>query len=319
MLILSFGLLVLVELGYFSVARKAGIVDHPNDRTLHELPTIRGGGVVFYFSVILYTVYSGSLNLWFLAGLTFVAAVGLLDDIISLGSTVRFTIQVAAFGLVLVEMGVFSMGVLFALLIWTVAVAALNAYNFMDGVNGMTGGYSLVAVGTLYQLNQTYAHFVDKYLLIIIIMSLTIFTFFNFRRKAVCFAGDVGSYSIAFVILYLLLLVSVKSGNYIFILFLALYGVDTALTIVHRLIRRENIFKAHRLHLFQVLVYRYNLSHRTVSLVYVLVQLVINAVLIGCLGLSQSYQYLIGIGILLLLSAVYVYLKFGVANRVEAV
>ena len=308
-LVLSFVLLLIVELMYFLLARKYSIVDHPNERTLHERPTIRGGGVVFYFAVILYGIFTGWFELWFFVGLTLVSVIGLLDDVISLKSSIRFLVQVMAFGFLFYELNLWSLELWIVLLMWIVAVGTLNAYNFMDGVNGMTGGYSLVTMGSLIAVDQTRIDFVDDSFLWFIVMALVVFNFFNFRKKAICFAGDVGSYSMAFIIIYLLLLLSIKSNNYIFILFLALYGIDTVLTILHRLLRKENIFKPHRFHLFQVLVSHYKLSHLQVSSIYLVVQLIVNVILMACLNQSHGAQYMIGMGILFMLASLYSVLK----------
>lgn len=316
-LLFSFLILVFIELGYFSLARRFGIVDRPNDRTLHELPTIRGGGVIFYIVVVLYFIFSGRLEIWFLIGLSLVSAVGLLDDIFNLKSSIRFIFQVAAFWLLFWGLGWLSFGFLIVLITSVVVVGTLNAYNFMDGVNGMTGAYSLVALGSLIVINLYHVNFIDKNFLTLIVLSLIIFNFFNFRKKAVCFAGDVGSYSIAFIVIYLILLASIKTGNFIFVLFLALYGVDTALTIVHRLLRKENIFKPHRLHLFQVLVYHYKISHLGISSIYAFTQLLINGLLFACLGIDQSTQYIIGLVILFLLVSVYVSLKVKIFSEIQ--
>ncbi len=245
------------------------------------------------------------------------SAVGLLDDIFNLKSSIRFIFQVAAFWLLFWGLGWLSFGFLIVLITSVVVVGTLNAYNFMDGVNGMTGAYSLVALGSLIVINLYHVNFIDKNFLTLIVLSLIIFNFFNFRKKAVCFAGDVGSYSIAFIVIYLILLASIKTGNFIFVLFLALYGVDTALTIVHRLLRKENIFKPHRLHLFQVLVYHYKISHLGISSIYAFTQLLINGLLFACLGIDQSTQYIIGLVILFLLVSVYVSLKVKIFSEIQ--
>jgi len=80
-----------------------------------------------------------------------------------------------------------------------VCVGIINAYNFMDGINGITGGYSLSVLLPLIYLNTT-DNFISQDYLYVVGMSLLVFCFFNFRKKAKCFAGDVGSISIAFIL-----------------------------------------------------------------------------------------------------------------------
>ena len=82
---------------------------------------------------------------------------------------------------------------------WYVVIAfifctgVINAYNFMDGINGITGGYSLVVLGALAYINCAVTQFVMPELIYIAIAGCLVFCFFNFRKKAKCFAGDCGS------------------------------------------------------------------------------------------------------------------------------
>jgi UDP-N-acetylmuramyl pentapeptide phosphotransferase/UDP-N-acetylglucosamine-1-phosphate transferase len=104
--------------------------------------------------------------------------------------------------------------------------------------------------------------------------------FFNYRKKAKCFAGDIGSIAIAFWIIYLVLKLILLTNSIIWLLFLAVYGVDAICTILHRLYLKQNIFEAHRLHLYQVLSNEYKIQHRLVSLFYAIAQLLISVVVI---------------------------------------
>ena len=108
------------------------------------------------------------------------------------------------------------------------------------------------------------------------ILGCVVFLFFNFRQKAACFAGDVGSVTIAFWIISLLLKLIFISGDWKYLLFLSVYGVDTILTIIHRLFLKQNIFKAHRLHFYQILANERKKPHLVVTSIYAIVQLLIN-------------------------------------------
>jgi UDP-N-acetylmuramyl pentapeptide phosphotransferase/UDP-N-acetylglucosamine-1-phosphate transferase len=171
----------------------------------------------------------------------------------------------------------------------------------MDGINGITGGYSLVVVGALWYINQFVTPFVDASFLYLVMLSLLVFNFFNFRKKAKCFAGDVGAITIAFIIVFLLGLLIIETGDFSYILLLALYGVDTILTIVHRLMLKENIFEAHRKHLFQIMANELKMPHTLVSAIYMVVQAVISA---GLIVSTSHYGY--ALGVLLVFSVVYV-------------
>jgi len=177
----------------------------------------------------------------------------------------------------------------------------INAYNFMDGINGMAGGYSLVIIGALWYINTYQVAFMDNNLLYVLMLSLLVFNWFNFREKARCFSGDVGSVSIAFMLVFLLGLLIIKTGDFSYILLLALYGVDTILTIIHRLLLHENIFKPHRKHLYQLMANELHIPHVIVSSVYMLLQSLITAGLIG-----THYHYAYACLMVVLLSVVYV-------------
>jgi len=156
----------------------------------------------------------------------------------------------------------------------------VNAYNFMDGINGITGLYSIAVLASLQYVNLTYGSFVHPDLIWFPMLASVVFLFFNFRKRARCFAGDVGSVAIAFWIVTLLLLLIIKTENLIWLGFLMVYGVDSVCTILHRLYLRQNILEAHRLHFYQILANEKQMPHRVVSLIYFGVQLLCSALII---------------------------------------
>jgi UDP-N-acetylmuramyl pentapeptide phosphotransferase/UDP-N-acetylglucosamine-1-phosphate transferase len=118
--------------------------------------------------------------------------------------------------------------------------------------------------------------FVDDKLLLVLMLALLVFNFFNFRTKAKCFAGDVGALSIAFTIVFLLGRLMIQTGDLSYIVLLALYGVDTVLTIIHRLMLKENIFKPHRKHLYQIMANELKLPHVLVATLYSCLQIILS-------------------------------------------
>jgi UDP-N-acetylmuramyl pentapeptide phosphotransferase/UDP-N-acetylglucosamine-1-phosphate transferase len=275
-LFIIFLMLIALELLYFKVALKYGIIDKPNIRSSHKHITLRGGGVIFYFGALLFTAFYGCQYAWFLLGLTFVAAISFVDDIHSLPNRYRVTTHLIAILLMIYQWGVFcgyDWWVIVLLLI--VCTGVINAFNFMDGINGMTGGYAIAIIIPLIILNRQIS-FINENFLIVSLMSLLIFCFFNYRGKAKCFAGDVGSFSIAFIVLFALGSLMFKTGEFYYIIFLLLYGVDSVLTITHRLMLHENIFKAHRKHLYQIMANELHIPHVVVSTVYFALQIVIS-------------------------------------------
>jgi len=188
------------------------------------------------------------------------------------------------------QLGLFNLPWYFTLVALVFCTGVLNAYNFMDGINGITSGYSMVIIGALWYINTFQVVFVDNNLIYVLLIALLIFNFFNFRTKAKCFAGDVGAISIAFVIVFLLGLLMLKTNDYSYIILLGLYGVDTILTIIHRLMLKENIFKPHRNHMYQIMANELKIPHVVVSGVYCFVQALIA---IGLIITQHHYLYLI--------------------------
>lgn len=302
-------LLFAISLLYFRLARKYNIVDLPNHRTMHEGATIRGGGIVILLGVSIFSFFINDVGIYFSAGLIILGITGFTDDLIDLPSHVRFPIQVISVLLILADLDMFGSNILLLILITVIATGVLNAYNFMDGINGITGGYSLVILLSLVYVNNDIQPFVSNEFLLFIILVLLVFSYFNFRTRAVCFAGDVGSLTIAFIIVYLILRLINESQQFIYVLFLTLYGIDTVFTIVQRLMIRENIFDAHRLHLFQVVVSKTRMSHLFMSIMYMVGQAIVNFIVIMLVPMTAAQQLVYSGIMLVLLSILYIGIK----------
>jgi UDP-N-acetylmuramyl pentapeptide phosphotransferase/UDP-N-acetylglucosamine-1-phosphate transferase len=212
------------------------------------------------------------------AGATLIGVISFLDDRIDLSSRIRILFHLIAVSLLFYSLPMFGILAWWAILaLYILVIGIINAYNFMDGINGITGLYSLVVLGGLQYVNLNQVSFVEPDMIWLPMLSCVVFLFFNFRKRAKCFAGDVGSVTMAFWVMFLLLTLILNTGNWAYMLFLAVYGVDSVLTIIHRIILRQNIFDAHRLHLYQIMANEQKISHRLVSLIYALVQIVIVA------------------------------------------
>lgn len=294
-------LLFLVELFYFHIADKYNIIDKPNERSSHTRITLRGGGIIFYLGALAYFLTNQFEYPWFMLALTLVTVISFVDDIHSISQGLRLVFHFTAMGLM------FYQWELFTLPWWTVVVALIactgiiNAYNFMDGINGITGGYSLVVLGALAFINHWVVSFVEPGLIYTMLCAVLVFNFFNFRKRAKCFAGDVGAVSIAFIILFLIGKLIIDTEDFSWIVLLAVYGADSVLTIVHRLMLHENIGLPHRKHLYQIMANELKIPHVAVSLTYMVVQGVVVA---GYLVLRE-YGYVYLAGSILLLSILY--------------
>ncbi|HBO06584.1 MULTISPECIES: glycosyltransferase family 4 protein [Bacteroides] len=270
-------LLFLAELFYFKVADKYNIIDKPNERSSHTRITLRGGGVIFYFGALVYFLTSGFEYPWFMLALTFVAIISFIDDIRSTSQKLRLVFHFSAMALMFYQWGLFSLSWWWIIIALIICIGIINAYNFMDGINGITGGYSLVVLLSLAYINEEVTPFVEQELIYTVIMSVLVFCFFNFRKKARCFAGDVGSVSIAFILLFLLGKLIIQTGDFSWIILLSVYGVDSVLTIFHRLMLHENIGLPHRKHLYQLMANELRIPHVVVSVIYMVLQFLIVA------------------------------------------
>ena len=296
--ILFFIALVVIEISYFKIANHFNIIDKPNDRSSHSDITLRGGGIIFYIGVLLNFLFEGFQYPLFFLGLTFITFISFADDLHSQSSKLRLTVQFAAMALMFYQWGLYSQHWYFTLFALIFCTGILNAYNFMDGINGITGGYSLVVIGAFWFINTYMVQFVENKFIYAVISALLVFNFFNFRTKAKCFAGDVGAISIAFIILFLLGLLVIKTDDFSYIIILVVYGIDTVLTIIHRLLLKENIFQPHRMHVFQIMANELKIPHLLVSSFYAILQLLIIVGFILC----KSYSYwFLGIIILILI------------------
>jgi len=292
------------ELAYFRIANHFNIIDKPNERSSHTRITLRGGGIIFYINVLIYFLFEGFQNPWFFTGLSLITFVSFADDMRPQPFKLRLLVHFIAMLFLFYQWDLFLYPWYFTLIAIIICTGILNAFNFMDGINGITGGYSLVVVCTLWYINSYQIRFIDTTFIYYIILALIVFDFFNFRKNAKCFAGDVGAISVAFILVFLLGLLILKSHDFSYIILLAVYGVDSVLTIIHRLILKENIFEPHRKHLFQLLANELKLPHLLVTSIYMLLQAII---VLGLLFVQNRLIYSIIVIVILVFS--YILLK----------
>ena len=261
-------LLFLTELFYFRVADKFNIIDKPNERSSHSRITLRGGGIIFYFGALAYFLTNDWEYPWFILALSLITFISFVDDIRSTSQGLRLVFHFSAMALMFYQWGLFSLSWWWIIIALIVCTGIINAYNFMDGINGITGGYSLIILGALAYINEEMVSFAEPALIYTVLCSVVVFCFFNFRRKAKCFAGDVGSVGIAFILLFLIGKLILKTEDFSWMILLAVYGVDSVLTIIHRLMLHENIGLPHRKHMYQLMANELKIPHVGVSLIY---------------------------------------------------
>ena len=300
-------ILVLAELVYFHIAERCGIVDKPNVRSSHSKVVLRGGGIIFLIGGWIWAAFFGCQYPWFLIGMTLVAGVSFIDDIHSLPDSVRLVMQFVAMAMMFYQLDILHPSLWWAVILaLIVCVGAMNIYNFMDGINGITAGYSLAVLVPLL-LKNSMGEFVNSDLIIVTILAVLVFSFFNFRQKnkARCFAGDVGAIGIAFILLFLIGRLIVKTEDVTWLVFLVVYGVDGMLTIFHRIMLREHLGQAHRKHAYQLMANELGMSHVTVSLIYFGLQLAISLVMVYLVPETALAHWVYLVAVVLLLSLGY--------------
>lgn len=308
-------LMLAVMLVYFKLADRYNIIDKPNERSSHSSITIRGGGIIFPVAALLWFFVYGFQQPYMIAGLLAMSVVSFLDDVLTLSSKIRILVHLVAVSLLFCQLQLFGLHWYIVLVAYIFTIGWINAFNFMDGINGITVLYAMVALITFAFLNLRLP-FTSSELLILLILAGIIFGWFNMRTRARCFAGDVGSVSLAFLLAWFMLSLIMHTGRPEYILFFSLYAIDSVFTIIHRLMKRENIFQAHRTHLYQYLSNEMGWPHVWVSVLYALVQLSINALVIilvkmGIMNLWLAFALLAG------LSAVYLVFRVVVLDRIQ--
>ena len=322
-----FILLLIAELVYFRIADKYNIIDKPNQRSSHSTIVLRGGGIIFLIGAWVWSAFFGFEYPWFLAGVTLIAGVSFVDDIRSLPDSVRLVAQFAAAAMAFYQLDILHWSmwwiVLVALIVY---VGATNVINFMDGINGITAGYALAVLVPLGLLNTNYQElsmnlatncssvfssdgvFVDQSLIVASIIAAIVFCIFNFRPKgkAKCFAGDVGSIGIAFIMLFLLGNVIIKTEDITWLIFLLVYGVDGCLTIIHRIMLHENLGEAHRKHAYQIMANELKIGHVKVTLLYMAMQLAVSLGFVYLCPNTALCHWMYLLGALVVLAIAYV-------------
>ena len=315
-------ILVIAELCYFKIADHYNIIDKPNERSSHTKIVLRGGGIIFTIGLWIWSAFFGFQYPWLLAGVTLAAGISFVDDIHSLLDSVRLVVQFTAMFLVFQETGLLHWDMWWIVPIaLIVAVGGTNIFNFMDGVNGITAGYSLamlvpllLANRSIGKLGMTDGAFVEESYLIVAIIGVLVFSWFNFRPrgKAKCFAGDVGSIGMALILVFAVGRLMMATGDVTWIVLFLVYGVDGMMTIFHRIMLHEHLGEAHRKHAYQLMANELKMSHVVVSLIYTGLQLVVS---LGFIYLCPNtilahWIYLVGAGALLAIAYVLFKMKY---------
>ena len=301
-------ILLAAEIVYFRIADKYNIIDKPNERSSHSTIVLRGGGIIFMLGLWIWAAFYGFGYPWFVVAVTLIAGVSFVDDIRSLPDSVRLVAQFVAMGLMFYQMDMLHWEMWWVVILaLIVSVGATNIINFMDGINGITGGYALASLIPIYILNKEMG-FVEESLVVTVTLADVVFCLFNFRPngKAKCFAGDVGSIGIAFILLFMIGQLIMRTGDVTYLVFLLVYGVDGCLTIIHRIMLHENLGEAHRKHAYQLMANELKIGHVKVSLLYLGVQLMVSLGFVFIVPDTVLAHWIYLIGALVVLAVAYV-------------
>ena len=308
-------ILFLLQNIYIIFAKKYNVVDNPTSRSSHKLITIRGGGIIIPISLLIYFIITDFSYLYFFMGLSLISIVSFYDDLSDIKQLYRLSIHLIVTVLILYQFSFFAISFWLSIVTIILILGWLNAFNFMDGINGISSLYTLINLMTFYFINSKES-FIDNEFIIFFLVPILVFSFYNVRNNAVVFAGDVGSMSLSYTLAFLMITLILYTENFVYILFFSLYGIDTVITIFQRLIKKENIFKAHRLHLFQLLVNEKKWSHLLVSSLYAFIQLIINIIIIFFVS-SSPYALFIALCFLLVLALFYSLIKYNILNSIN--
>ena len=299
---------------YIPIAKRFQILDYPNHRSSHDEATIRGGGVLFYIAVLLFFLLSGFMFPLFFVGVSILAFISFLDDLKGLSSAQRLPFHFIGMALIFLELNFGLNHWAIYLLLLLIGVTCLNVYNFMDGIDGITFLYSLVTSVSILLFLLTLDYDLIQ-LWIFECLALLIFGYFNLRGNTRFFAGDIGSISIAAVLIFGIFKLIQITNNPIWVLLLSVYMVDGGMTILKRLKNKENITTAHRKHLYQQLVDVKGASHLKTAFFYALTQVVVNVIIFISWKFTIDIQWIVITLVSISLIATYIYFQYQIIKN----
>jgi UDP-GlcNAc:undecaprenyl-phosphate/decaprenyl-phosphate GlcNAc-1-phosphate transferase len=311
--IITFFILVFSISVYFKLAKSFRITDSPNERSSHSKETFTGGGIIFPVAILIWLINNNFSYLNFFYGFSLIAFISFLDDIFNIKQFYRILFHIVSVLFLFFQLNLFLIPPWISIFVFFIVIGWINAFNFMDGINGISVFYSGISLLTFY-LNPDFIN--NRELMKYMAIALIVFGNFNVRKNTIIFLGDVGSVSIAFVLAFLMMTLIHQTHRWEYIIFFSIYGVDTVLTIIQRILRKENIFNAHRLHLYQFLVDKKNLPHLLVSAIYSISQLIINVILLFVI-MPHKHSSLISCFLLILLVVLYTSIKFKYIQHIE--
>ncbi len=302
--------LLFAELIYFKIADKYNIIDKPNERSSHSTITLRGGGAIFVIAILV-SFFIGDVSWALASAVVMVGVVSFVDDITPLSQLPRLSVHLIAAFLVIYDLQLIEYGIWLLPIALFFLIGWINAFNFMDGINGITVLYALVLIVAFAYMPY---HIEQLNLFVIMGLSCVVFAIFNVRKKAKAFAGDVGSIAMAIFLGYFLIKTLMDSGNIGYILLFAVYSIDAIITILLRIKKKERVLDPHRTHLYQYLANEMKIPHIVVSLSYAIIQLGVSFLII-CLDEEGYLIFPIWFGLIVVLVSIYCLIRYFVYTK----
>ena len=313
--ILITAVLIIGIIIYLKMAEKWSIIDQPNSRSSHLVVTKRGGGIIYLIALVIYMISSNfNMPSIIICGLL-LGIMGFIDDNKNLDFKIKLIIQCLTIGYFLSTGSYNGLEWYLLILMFFLIISSINILNFMDGINGLTILYSLSFLISFYIINAHIIAFTDSNFLLIVILSNLIIGYFNIRKKAVCFLGDVGAITMGFIYAVLTITLILKTNSLSPLILFLVYFLDSGWTIIERLLAKENIFHPHRKHLYQLLVNEYKLSHLLVASIYFSIQALIN--ITWLLNYEKDLSSIILISIFGIFSVIYLLTKKIVNKKLD--
>ncbi len=289
--------------------------DIPNERSSHTEPTPRGGGVIIVLvclpAFLILSILSGQPIIWsYLVGALIVSIVSLIDDVNTISPFWRFLCHGLAAGLVIWQVqgfdkllipfyGIVQTGFVGNIIAFLWIVWLINAYNFMDGIDGIaasqavTAGIGWLLIVILYNFDQ-----IGLYGGVVAFSALG-FLFHNWQPAKI-FMGDVGSAFLGFTFAVFPLLNRERIENQVLDGYLPwiagflvwFFVFDAVLTLIKRLLKGEKVWQAHREHIYQNLIIN-GMSHSAVTLIYTICAAIITVVLIIALKNIRYFELIV--------------------------
>lgn len=269
-LLLSLAASLLATRGALAYSRARQLLDQPGERRSHVTPTPRGGGIGMVMVFVLALLFgwwqwpgSRPILSMLLPGMVMVAAIGWLDDHRPVSSIKRLAVHMLAAGLLAAGVLWQGSGIGMALLAFVLALGLVNAWNFMDGINGIAAAQAAVVALAVALLAAAPA----SLLALALVGACCGFLPFNAPRARI-FMGDVGSGALGLALAGIVVLGAGRDWQLALLLAMPLgaFVVDTALTLTRRIMRRERWWEPHVQHLYQRMARKY--GHMPVTAAY---------------------------------------------------